>query len=86
MNVIRQDGSLINRETMPRRDLYPVVDQSVADLGIKYSATEPGSEDEVMSQIETCVRGFENLALWRSEPENRRKRSCVVTVMFSLAL
>ena len=86
MNVIWEDSSLINGETTAGRDLYPVGDQSLPHLRVKYSAAEPGSQDEVMSQIEACVRGCENLGFWRSEAKYRRKRSCDVAVMLSLAL
>jgi hypothetical protein len=85
MNVIREDGSLINRETALGRDLYPVVDQSLACLRIEYSAPKPGGEDKVMSQIETRVRGCEDLGFCRSEPKYRRKRAFAVAVMLSLA-
>ena len=40
----------------------------------------------MMSQIEACVRGCENLAFCCFEPKYRRKRSCAVTVMLSLAI
>ena len=85
MNVIGQDGSLINRETTPCRDLYPVVDQSFPCLRAKYSTAELGCENKVMSKIEACVRSCQNLGLCCSEPKYRRKRTFAVAVMLSLA-
>jgi len=84
MDVIRQDGRLINRETMPGRNLYPVVGQSLTSLRTKYSSTELGSKNKVMIQIEGCMRGGENLRFCSSELEYWRKRALVVAMMLSL--
>ena len=86
MNVIRQDGSLINGKSTLGRDLYPVVDQGFARLRIKYSTAKRGGEHEVMSQIEACVRGCENLGFCCSEPKYWGKRSCAVAVMLGLTV
>jgi hypothetical protein len=61
MNVIWHDCGLINRKTALSRNLYPVVDQTVSRPGIKYPASEPCSEHQVMTQIEAGVRSSQNL-------------------------